>query len=187
MVQSKFRKFIVISKFGSHVVALPVYTNQHHGLTKTEYKNEWIAIREASMKATAKGAENDHPVLWANLLDGFERESKWNRMGDDTNIHFTSPYSHKMTHKCTISGKLEPDSMDVLRTLFREAIFGGVLKSAPTGTSPTTNNPPQNGNPVTDSRIQIQRQGIASRARARPAGNWNSGASVVSRFQAIAE
>jgi hypothetical protein len=189
VVQSKFRKFIVVSKFGNHVVALPIYTNQHKGLTKTEYKHEWIAIREASEKATAKGAENDHPVLWANLLDGFERGpgSNWNRMSDDTNIHFTSPYSHKMTHKCTISGKLEPDSMDVLRTLFREAIFGAVLKSAPIRTAPTTNNPPQNGNPVTDSRNQIQRQGIASRARARPAGNWNSGASVVSRFQAIAE
>jgi hypothetical protein len=186
VVQSKFRKFIVVSKFGNHVVALPVYTNQHHGLTKTEYKNEWIAVREASLKATAKGAENDHPVLWASLLDGFERESKWNRMDDDTNIHFTSPYSHKMTHKCTISGKLEPDSMNALRALYRKAMSLEPL-NAPIRTAPTTYNAPQYGNPITDNRNQFQQQGMASRSRAQPSGNYRSGTSVVSRFPVIAE
>jgi hypothetical protein len=109
-------------------------------------------------------------------------------MDDDTNIHFTSPYSHKMTHKCTISGKLEPESMDALRNLFRQAIFGEAVKSAPIIiAAPTTLKSPQNANSITDSRNRIQRQGITNRSRARPAGNWNSGASVVSRFQAIAE
>jgi hypothetical protein len=166
----------------------PVYTNQHHGLTKTEHKNEWIAVREASLKATAARPENDHPVLWAVQLRSFEHESDWHKMDDDTNIHFTSPYSHKMTHKCTISGKLEPESMDALRNLFRQAIFGEAVKSAPIIiAAPTTLKSPQNANSITDSRNRIQRQGITNRSRARPAGNWNSGASVVSRFQAIAE
>jgi hypothetical protein len=188
VVQSKFRKFIVVSKFGNHVVALPVYTNQHKGLTKTEYKHEWIAIREASERATAKGAENEHPVLWATLLDGYERGpgSQWNRMCDDTNIHFTSPYSHKMTHKCTISGKLEPDSVNALRALYRKAMLAEPL-NAPIRAAPPTYNPPQYGNPVTDHRNQFQQQGMANRGRPSPAGNYISGDSVVSRFPMIVE
>lgn len=122
IVNSKFRKFVVLAKFHQHVIALPILTHQGNGLSTKYHKNEFISIREGSLRALAAPAESTHGTLWSELYPRFIHESTWHRMGDTCCLHITKPFSHQISHKSTISGKLEPNSFTRLKRLFKDAV-----------------------------------------------------------------
>jgi Family of unknown function (DUF6590) len=64
-VHSKYRKFVVISRHKSNVVALPVYTYQGTGLSRKHNKDEYVTIREIGFMQTAKRGGFQHGTIWA--------------------------------------------------------------------------------------------------------------------------
>ncbi|KAL3420649.1 hypothetical protein PVAG01_07094 [Phlyctema vagabunda] len=96
-VYSKYRKFVVISCFARHVIALPIFTHNGRGLQNKPNKDEYISVRDWDLKHVAAPAENDHGVLWAQRIPAFRNPnvSKWHMMNDCTSIYITSPYTHK--------------------------------------------------------------------------------------------
>ncbi|KAL2063102.1 hypothetical protein VTL71DRAFT_6174 [Oculimacula yallundae] len=123
VANSKFRKFVILACFEQHVIALPILTHGGRGLSSKRHKHEYISVRERSLEGSAAPAESSHGILWAELYPNFQFASPWHKMSDGCCLHITKPYSHNMSHKCTISGKLENSSMNRLQKLFRDAVM----------------------------------------------------------------
>ncbi|KAH6707828.1 hypothetical protein BKA61DRAFT_679228 [Leptodontidium sp. MPI-SDFR-AT-0119] len=123
VTSSKFRKFVVLSRFEQHVIALPILTHEGRGLSTKRHKHEYISVRERAAQGYAAGAESSHGILWVETFPNFQYESAWHRMSDACCLHITKPYSHNMGHKCTISGRLENESFARLQKLFRDAVI----------------------------------------------------------------
>jgi hypothetical protein len=83
IVHSKFRKFAVIARFATHVLALyvkplsifrllilyrPVYTHGGRGLANKVHKNEFVSIRDVDSRQQAAMAETIHDIVWAEML-----------------------------------------------------------------------------------------------------------------------
>lgn len=125
IANSKFRKFIVLRRFEHHCIALPIKTHEGRGLlNKNAHGNEFVSIRDGNLQSSAAPAESSRGILWATLYPEFQYESPWHKMNDNYCLHITAPYSHNMQLKSSISGKLEPESMNKLRQLFREVVSG---------------------------------------------------------------
>lgn len=124
-------------------VGRPVYTHQGRGLVHIEDKQEWVSIRESSLESSAAPAETEHGILWATIDPRFEQESAWHKMNSTAAVHFTAPYTHKIWHKCTISGALETASLLKLLDLYRAAVLGDLTGlSLPSILSATNLNSP---------------------------------------------
>lgn len=144
VVNSKFRKHIVVRRYPDHVIALPIFTHQGNGLTRKRSKNEYISIRDLDYKDRAAGAETEHGILWAKVDPAYNQESAsaWHRMSNVTSVQFTRPQIHMMDRKSTICGKLDPDSRIKLKNLFLKAMeadsdgfesLGAPVKTHPMG------------------------------------------------------
>ncbi|KAE9377025.1 hypothetical protein N431DRAFT_530390 [Stipitochalara longipes BDJ] len=122
VVHSKFRKFVILARFATHVLALPIYTHDGRGLANKPHKNEFVSIRDVDQGQQATMPESKHDVIWAERYPGFKNSNitSWFMMSNATSIHLTAPYSHPMGLKCTISGKLKAGSIDYLLKLFGE-------------------------------------------------------------------
>jgi hypothetical protein len=169
----------------------PIYTHEGRGLERKTEKGEYVSIREAASEASAAPAESEHETLWAEIYPTFraQRVSEWHKMSDKTSVHFTSPYSHKMDRKCTISGQLLPHSLSQLQTLYEKACRGAV-EAKPRVAPPilSTSQPKPSGNSVASSRLSNQaQQGSAAASRARPASTWKSSRSNFKRSDVISE
>jgi hypothetical protein len=123
IVSSKFRKFIVVARFASHVIALPIYTHGGRGLSRKANKDEYVSVRDDDDRNYAAPAESKHEALWAYTNNAF-KHSKCYWMGDETSVRFTTPHPHQMSSKATISGRLDEDSLEKLQDLYRESLFG---------------------------------------------------------------
>lgn len=121
IVHSKYRKFVVIARFATHVLALPIYTHGGRGLASKSHKNEFVSIRDADSRMQVARAESIHNTVWheryPEFMNGF---SNWFAMTNHTSVHLTAPYSHPMSLKCTISGRFYEDSTTYLQELYRK-------------------------------------------------------------------
>ena len=123
ITNSKFRKFVVLSRFEHHVIALPILTHEGRGLSSKRHKDEFVSVRDRLSQASVAPAESKHGTLWVETYPEFQYASAWHRMSDTCCLHITKPYSHNMAHKCTISGRLEEESFVRLQRLFRNAVL----------------------------------------------------------------
>jgi hypothetical protein len=100
----------------------PVYTHGGQGLANKAHKNEYVSIRDVDSIQKPVAAETAHDIVWAERYPAFKstNTSGWFMMSDTTSVHLTAPYSHPMGLKCTISGRLRPNSITHLQELFRE-------------------------------------------------------------------
>jgi hypothetical protein len=120
IVHSKFRNFLILVRFATHVLALydcslsldneplliihrPIYTHEGRGL--------FVSIRDVDQMEQAAIGESTHDVIWAERYPVYKNPhvTSWFMMFNSTSIHLTAPYSHPMGLKCTISGKLKPN------------------------------------------------------------------------------
>ncbi|KAH7381013.1 hypothetical protein BKA64DRAFT_647846 [Cadophora sp. MPI-SDFR-AT-0126] len=140
ITNSKFRKFVVLSRFEHHVIALPILTHEGRGLSSKRHKDEFISVRDRIAQASAAPAESKHGTLWAETYPEVQYTSAWHRMSDSCCLHITKPYSHNMAHKCTISGRLEDQSFVRLQKLFRNAVLSSAanISQAPRPATHTT-------------------------------------------------
>ncbi|KAE8453607.1 hypothetical protein EG329_009118 [Mollisiaceae sp. DMI_Dod_QoI] len=100
---SKFRKFVVVSCFDTHV--------------NKPNKDANVSIREADFRAVAAPAESPHGLLWSHTYPSFKRETEWHRMGNTCNILITAPYTHRLDQKCTISANRQQSRYRVAQEL----------------------------------------------------------------------
>ena len=143
VVNSKYRKHVVVRRYKSHVVTLPIFTYCGNGLARKKNKNEYISIRDLDNKEHAAGAETKHGILWAEVNPTLNKEgaSPWHRMSNVTSVQFTRPQIHMMNSKSTIYGKIDLDSRMKLSKLFLKAMEadndGVETPSTPIKTHPT--------------------------------------------------
>lgn len=123
IANSKFRKFVVLSRFEQHVIVLPILTHEGRGLSSKHHKDEFVSVSDRLSQASAAPAESKHSTLWGETYPEFLYASAWHRMSDTCCLHITKPYSHNMAHKCDISGRLEDESLVRLQRLFRNAVL----------------------------------------------------------------
>ncbi|KAH7323566.1 hypothetical protein BKA65DRAFT_481376 [Rhexocercosporidium sp. MPI-PUGE-AT-0058] len=186
ITNSKFRKFVVLSRFEHHVIALPILTHEGRGLTTKRHKHEYVSVRDRMAQVSAASGESSHGVLWAETYPNFQYASAWHRMSDTCCLHITRPYSHNMAHKCTISGRLEDESFVRLQKLFRDAVLkaaaGKISQSLPRAPaaimeeSPTTPRAPS----------FPQRQSSVAGTGPRPVKAWSSTRSNMSQYSTSA-
>jgi hypothetical protein len=124
-IVSKLRKYIVISRFGNKVIALPVFTHGGKGLQyKQAVKNQYVSIRDESLKQEAAAAESDHGLLWAITYPQFECRAPFHKMNDYCCVELIAPTTIKTDLPCTIHGILQPKSLEKLQNLHRDAMQG---------------------------------------------------------------
>lgn len=125
VVNSKYRKYIVVARFAKHAVGLPIYTYQGNGLTHKDPSNkaEHISVRESEHKNACAMAATSHGILYSRVDRRLcDRTIPFHRMTDQTVCKYTEPYCISFTTKCTIFGRLESQSADLIQQLFQESV-----------------------------------------------------------------
>ena len=98
----------------------PIFANNWRGLEMKRNKDEYVSIRDIDLQDSAAGPENSHRTLWIERYPTFKMEGviHWHMMTDETSVHLTGPYTHRISRKCTISEALRSDSTTYLQKLF---------------------------------------------------------------------
>lgn len=60
IVHSKYRKCVVIARFATHVIALPIYTHGGQGLANKWHKDDFVSVRDVDLRIPPAGAESIH-------------------------------------------------------------------------------------------------------------------------------
>lgn len=135
IVNSKYRKFVVVRSYGSHCLTVPIFTHAGRGLSFKSNKHEYISIRDWDIFHRSAPAESHHGILWAEACHRLGESIRWYRMTDCTSIHITSPHSHKYGTEAQILGELRPESTRTLVELFDIGMVDpdGLEPDEPTG------------------------------------------------------
>ncbi|KAH8592447.1 hypothetical protein B0O99DRAFT_689598 [Bisporella sp. PMI_857] len=111
----------------------PIYTHGGKGLSRkrASQKDEFISIREYDSQDSAAPSETPYDILWVDRYPEFKGDSKssWYAMTDFTSAHFTEICVHKYDNKCTIQGKLKPQSKKYLQTLVTETLAVAIAET----------------------------------------------------------
>ncbi|KAH6678504.1 hypothetical protein B0J14DRAFT_697500 [Halenospora varia] len=134
IVNSKYRKHIVIAIHTDRVTAVPIYTYMGRGCKGKVNADEHVSIRDFALKGFEAAAETKHGKLWAMTQPRFLDVGNpgWHMMSNVTSVLFTAPYSHKTSRKVTISGKLTGESVEALLDLYQKAQLGNRATTTPT-------------------------------------------------------
>jgi hypothetical protein len=122
-VYSKYRKFVVVKKFATHVLALPLFTHDGKGLANKIHSDEFIAVRDVQdRKPDAK--ESSSECLWALRDPNYEKlKSGFHTFKGEVVVHFTYPACHKYSLKSTLEGHIEEKSMVKLQKLLAKHLL----------------------------------------------------------------
>ncbi|KAH8665868.1 hypothetical protein BGZ60DRAFT_529133 [Tricladium varicosporioides] len=127
VINTKYRKHIVVAVHADRVTAVPIYTYNGIGLKYKTNADEHISIRDTSCEGAEASAESKHGILWAEtqsrLMSKDVDKPSWHMMNSVTSVLLTAPYSHKTSRLSTISGKLLPESENRLLDLFRASML----------------------------------------------------------------
>ncbi|KAI1326603.1 hypothetical protein F5Y16DRAFT_374757 [Xylariaceae sp. FL0255] len=113
-VHSKFRKMVVVRKFGSHCLCVPIFTSNGHGLEKKPdfLHEEFVSIRDAF-------DDNPEPAEGPNrpLLAMKYRSCPGSVIAGKASVKLTEFYSHNFESPATIEGYLDDRSDSTWRLL----------------------------------------------------------------------
>ena len=97
----------------------PISSHRHRGLKNFQDKEEHISIRDLDTQHICAPAESSHGILW-HVPFPEHSARQWSRTTETSSVHLTRPYSHSLSAVALILGKLAPESIALLTTLFRE-------------------------------------------------------------------
>lgn len=121
-MNSKYRKYIIVARFATHAVGLPIYTYQGNGLAHKDRSLRAEHISVSEHKGTCEGAATSHGILYSGVDRRLCGKKPFYRMTDQTICKYTEPYCISFATKCTMCGRLESQSADLIQKLFQESV-----------------------------------------------------------------
>ncbi|KAI1265377.1 hypothetical protein F5Y18DRAFT_386335 [Xylariaceae sp. FL1019] len=111
IVHSKYRKLIVLKRFGNHCICVPIYSHCGRGLDEKEFLDEYVSIRDLNDHDPAP-TEGEYEELLAvsNSKRGLVVKGK-------SCVHLTETYCHKFDAPATMEGWLDDRSFSTCRLL----------------------------------------------------------------------
>ncbi|KAI1823510.1 hypothetical protein F4861DRAFT_317411 [Xylaria intraflava] len=102
IIHSKYRKLVVVKRFGEHCLCVPIYSNNGRGLEGKKFLHEWVSIRDVSDKKAEK-PEGPNVRLLAVANPGFSGKVVHGK----SNIKLSESYCHRFDLPATMEGRLE--------------------------------------------------------------------------------
>lgn len=112
IVHSKYRKMLVIKRFGEHCLCLPIYSHHNQGHSGKEFANEYVSIRDRH-DPRPEPPEGIYGSLFAEAAPGFGRLVVVGK----SSIKLTEVTSHRYDVPATIEGRLPTNELRKCRRL----------------------------------------------------------------------
>ncbi|KAI0152674.1 hypothetical protein GGR57DRAFT_469930 [Xylariaceae sp. FL1272] len=111
IVHSKYRKLIVLRRFGVHCICVPIYSHRGRGLSGKDFADEFVSIRDVDDHDPAP-IEGEYEELLAvsNSKRGLVVAGK-------SCVHLTETYCHRFDAPATMEGWLDHRSQSTERLL----------------------------------------------------------------------
>lgn len=120
VVYSKFRKMIVIKKFGQHCICVPIYTHNGRGLEGKQFITEYVSIRDA-----ADRCPEPPQGLHLKLLAVGNPDFRGKIVAGKSSVKLTEYFSHRFNAPATMEGELDTRSLSTKRLLALVRVLGG--------------------------------------------------------------
>ncbi|KAK7424779.1 hypothetical protein QQX98_000363 [Neonectria punicea] len=130
-VHSKYRKMVIIGKWGEHYNCVPMYTYNGKGLGsyganslhRVNISDEYIRIREGERDSRGKMSKTEPQSTSPYRPLIAYRDSSWSQRGfisDASLIKITEVHMHNVGDKCSVEGRLDSDDLIRLVNLISE-------------------------------------------------------------------
>ncbi|KFZ11555.1 hypothetical protein V501_04694 [Pseudogymnoascus sp. VKM F-4519 (FW-2642)] len=131
-VHSKYRKFVIVAKFKSHFVSLPIYSKRFSFLDTRGDHNEYAEIIDSSLKNFSPPrlprpqplcrGNSDNVWLWSKAE--MIQDRNWARMSDTSVAWMARPVAHANKTRAKVVSTLEPESVEQLLRWARDCLIG---------------------------------------------------------------
>lgn len=115
-IYTKTRKMIVLATYQDNYIALPIYTHNGRGLEGKTKPEEFVSVRDHRVRGPFTQLSVHRPLVTEHLNEGIEP------FHVKAAVHITYPVSRKYTLPVVQEGRLRPESIRYLSSLFYKNI-----------------------------------------------------------------